>query len=567
MMDVPPTAHSDRDLTTDAPGRVWSVDVWVWVCTSASLLLMYLYPGFAPGVGPDSYQYLSVAQNALDGRFAYTSLVHFDAERSFGVIPAPMVTFPPGYPLALALVSLGGASLSTAGLLMSFVSTVACVPLLAWLCAELSISRPLRNIAIAGFVFNATVIKLGTNVASDAFFTFLALLGVALLVSARRQTVQRSAWRWVAAGVAFGMAYVVRYAGMFFVIGLALLVLLHWYLSERGLAKRFALAFAVAGAATLMGIARNITLVGNWRGGNEKLVNNPLSSVLVETARGANRLILGPGAGIAGATFIPRAALVLLFIVGISWVVRNQLRRRVVANDACARVGARGLWMDLLLLAVAYASCLFYAGLKSVIDYGDARYFAPLLPLLMVLLGVALQPALKASPPGSAARKVSLTALTAGLCLYAFLNLLVVTGKPRADWLSTAKVLDSISGNGKSARTVIQELVGANGVVVANNGQTIGYLLARPTVSLVGPFFSSVEWNEKAILLAARQFRAKAIVISVPDSDQWGNDDIVPSRFVKGLAQGEGPSWMRLVYRGENMMIYAPFPEDGTLTQ
>ena len=88
---------------------------------------------------------------------------------------------------------------------------------------------------------------------SDALFSFLALLGVALLVSARRHGEQRSAWRWLAAGTAFGMAYFVRYAGMFFVAGLAMLALWHWFSSNRELAKRFALAFAVAGFATLIG--------------------------------------------------------------------------------------------------------------------------------------------------------------------------------------------------------------------------------------------------------------------------------------------------------------------------
>jgi hypothetical protein len=224
--------------------------------------------------------------------------------------------------------------------------------------------------------------------------------------------------------------------------------------------------------------------------------------------------------------------------------------------------------MDLLVLTVAYVGCLFYAGLKSVIAYGDARYFAPLLPLFLLLLTLALQPAMKATPQGSATRKFSVTALATGVCLYAFLNLLVLTGPERAGWLSVAKVLDSTSGDGKSARAAVQELVGPNGVVIANNGQTIGHLLARPTVSLVGPHFSSLEWNEKTILDTVRQFNAKAIVIYVPVSGQWDDTDYVPSPFVRRLAQGgDAPSWMRLAYRGDNVIVYAPHPEDQKTAQ
>ncbi len=225
------------------------------------------------------------------------------------------------------------------------------------------------------------------------------------------------------------------------------------------------------------------------------------------------------------------------------------------------------MWVDLLTLAVAYAGCLFYAGLKSVIDYGDARYFAPLLPLLMVLLGLVLQPALQATPQGSASRKTSVTLLAAGTCLYACLNLLVLMGTQRTDWRSVASALDSTSGDGKSARAVIQELAGAGGVVVANNGQTIGHLLARPTVSLVGPFFSKVEWNETAILDTVRQFNARAIVIYVPASDQRDNSDIVLLLFVRGLTQSDAPSWMRLAYRSDNVIVYAPRPEERKATQ
>ena len=290
---------------------VWrfDIDVWAWVLVLAALLATYINSDLLRTLGQDSFQYLSVARNVLEGRFGYTSLLHFDAERSFGVVPAPMVTFPPGYPLAMALVSLAGPSLATAGLLISAISTFACVPLLAWISEELRLSRLLRNVVIAGFVGNATVIKMGSSVWSDAVFTFLVLLGVVFLTVAQRPTNKGTVSGWVAAGAAFGMAYAVRYAGLFFIVGLALVVIRHLLVSNRELGKRYAISVAVAGAFALMGITRNIALVGNWRGGNDKIVSNPLSSMLLETVRGANRLLLGPGSGTAGGTFVPRVAL------------------------------------------------------------------------------------------------------------------------------------------------------------------------------------------------------------------------------------------------------------------
>ena len=219
--------------------------------------------------------------------------------------------------------------------------------------------------------------------------------------------------------------------------------------------------------------------------------------------------------------------------------------------------------MDILLLAVAYAGCLFYAGLNSVIDYGGARYFVPLLPLLLLLLGLALQTMLTAVPQEGTARRILTLALAVSMSLYAFLNLQVFRAPERAGWLPIAALLDATTSDGKSARAVVQDLTGSNGVVMANNGQTIGHLLERPTVSLVGPHFSTLEWNERAILAAVRRFKAKAIVIYGPVTpEQWDNDDIVPSSFVRGLAQGNAPPWLQLVYRTGNLFVYVPHLED-----
>src|SRR5262245_3628126 len=91
------------------------LEMWAWACLCASLIAVSLQPDFVPHLSNDAFQYLSMSQNDLNGHFGYTSLVHYDPERSFGVIPAPMVHFPVGYPLAIALVSLIGIPLQNAG--------------------------------------------------------------------------------------------------------------------------------------------------------------------------------------------------------------------------------------------------------------------------------------------------------------------------------------------------------------------------------------------------------------------------------------------------------------------
>ena len=96
----------------DAP--VGRREIAVWCLAAVALLFGRLAISDGPSFVNDSYQYISVAGNFRDGRFAETSIVHFDTERSAGRIPAPLTTFPPGYPLAIA--ALPGLGAERAGL-------------------------------------------------------------------------------------------------------------------------------------------------------------------------------------------------------------------------------------------------------------------------------------------------------------------------------------------------------------------------------------------------------------------------------------------------------------------
>jgi hypothetical protein len=508
-----------------------------------------LYPGFVPNLSDDAFQYLSVAQNALAGHFGYTSLIHWDAERSSGVMPAPMVHFPLGYPLAIALVSLVGVPLQSAALLVSAMSTVACVPLLAWIATQLGLTRLLRNVVVAGFVFNAVIIDFGASALSEALFTFVVLLGVALLVAARLHADTSRGWRWAAAGLALGAAYWVRYAGLFFVLGLAVLVIRHLVASNRLQAKGYAVAVTVAGAAVLAGMARNILLVGNWQGTIEKIASNPLGSLLVETVRAGKILVLGPSSDTPGWTSIPRALFIAFFFAGMAWLTWRHLRHG--AAQAHPRPALKGIGVDLLILMLTYSGCMFYAGLTSVISY-RARMFVPLTPLLLLLVGLALRTMLTTPAQRSISRRLALLALGASFCCYVVVNFVLVV-RPPSDYApsSVATLMDSTSIDGKTAHAAVLELVGPARVVVANNGQAIGYVLERPTVSLVEPHYSAVEWNEKAIHDVVYQYNAAAIVI-------YANNDFMPSPFVRQLAQGEAPSWMKLVYRSSEFLVYEP---------
>lgn len=531
--------------------RVSAIDIAIWFCIALALMAWRLYGAGVPqSLGQDSFQYLSVARNAIDGLLGYTSLVHFDAERSFGVVPAPMVTFPPGYPLAIAGLGVMGLPLAVAGLLLSMLSILVCVALLAAASNRLGLSRGIGNALVLAFVVNASVLMAGTKVASDAPFVALTLLGVWLLVVAGRER-----WvHWVLAGLAFGVAYTMRYAGMFFVVALMLIVARYAMVGDWRRARRYGVTTLIALAFVLGGVARNLVLVGNWRGGNEKVVANPLSSVLLETVRGLNRLLLGPGSGVSGGTAASRGVLVLLVLGWAVWMVWSRRRSRSLVAQGAGN--AMPFAVDLLVLAVTYSACLFYAGWKSVIDYGDPRYIVPILPLLLLTAAIFVNHTRQVE---SGRRRALWMLQFAALVLYGYLNLLILRQPGAAAWLPVAAALDAPLADGGTIRSRVDRLAGDDGVIIANHGQVVGHLLSRRTVSLVGTHFSTTEWNEVAVRHVVRQFAVKAVVVYFPGGAS-GDDDLLPSAFVRGLARGDAPQWLRLRASSASFRVYEPLP-------
>ena len=69
------------------------IDVWVWTCIAALLLLIRVAPGLAPDIYNDSFQYLSVAGNTLEAsRAKRPSSISTSSARSG---PFPHLRSPP----------------------------------------------------------------------------------------------------------------------------------------------------------------------------------------------------------------------------------------------------------------------------------------------------------------------------------------------------------------------------------------------------------------------------------------------------------------------------------------
>ena len=528
---------------------------WAWWTLAAAALLAFRVAanGGVPSIAHDSFQYLAVAGEAMDGRIGQTSLVHFDAERSFDTVPAPMVTFPSGYPLLVALLGATGLSLGYAALAVNLACALACVPLLWWMTGKMAQPVGVRHAVLALGVTNGSLMLFASTASTEMLFTALLLCGAAMLL--RAHTSDGPAYgAWLGAGLAFGAAYHVRYAGIFLVLALGVVAARHLIAGRRAPFTGYVLTGATASAAVLAGIARNVMLVGNWRGGNEKEVSNALGDVVVQTGRAINGIVLGPPSGPADGSLVPRALFALALVTVAALGVLKIWRRRHHGRDPAIPFSARWFTIDLLLLVAVYCAFMFYAGLTTVISYGT-RMFVPLVPPLALLAGAGVSVLLGDGVAPTGRLRAALVAALAG---YALFNLASLRA-PGVDRATTVLgQLSATTESGGTLREEIEQLAPHGRVIVANNGQALGYLLGRSTISLVGPHYSQAVWTDQMVREVVENYDAAVVIVTAPNPLQPPDSDLIPSPFIAALARGAAPPWLRLASRAGPVSVYTP---------
>lgn len=146
----------------------------------------------------------------------------------------------------------------------------------------------------------------------------------------------------------------------------------------------------------------------------------------------------------------------------------------------------------LAIVAATYVACFTFAATRTMISFGP-RFVYPIFPVVLVLSGMAITGIEHRVPSISSQwRWRSLWSGVAVIFAVLHLSLFFRASEPGIHD-AVAERLDQPFAVGATARQVIMSLAGSDGVVMANVGQATGFILQRPTVSLVSPEFSSIE--------------------------------------------------------------------------
>lgn len=521
---------------------------WIGAVFALLLLLFVIFKlsvNEGPWLGNDSFQYISVAAYFNQGEFAKTGVVYFDTERSHGFLPAPLTTFPFGYPLAIATVSHLGISHESAAVLISLLSLIALTFAFNWALSLLKISLPVCIFINILWVMNEGLIFYSASVGTEGLFTCLSFLAIVLLIkqmtSQERDT--SSFGLLATAYLLIGVSYYIRYAGLILFAGVYSFQMIRFFLNRSQVNRDALVAGIFCVGLIAIGFIRNFLLVGDWRGGNNKGVDHSLIEMISQFIRAIYQLFFGFSypAGFGRFEMMIGGATVLLIILLFS--SRSTLAKN--SNDF-----PLDIFCFLCFYIFVYCASLIYLGMTGPISFG-VRLFIPFLPVLLLVLALILNTLIRKEQT----LRVSLMGVAAMLLFsmgYAGIHArnLLVPGKIGNDAVVTDSLSATLIGE-ESSLIWIKKNIPKTAVLMANEGQALHYVLKNPVVALADSEYSVVSWNEETLKQYANQFNGEFCFL-------FKNNDPVfkESPFLSGLLAGKAPHWLSLIAHSKGMALY-----------
>jgi len=538
--------------------RPWLEPV-AWCLLALGAALAQIPSGGAPHIYLDSCQYLSAAGHLRSTHRMETSLVHFDTERSHGTIPAPLTWFPPGYPAAIALVSLAGGGIERAALGISMAAFALVAGLLWSLMRALDAPGWAARAAVLCWLANSNARTYSVAAMSESLFTLAGLASILFLVAlaSKSDGVGTGVCRIGAMALA-GLSYWVRYAGILWVAACLTIVWADFRRRKKG--ERFGGTAVAATGVAVVSIAplaiRNTMLVGDWRGGN----NTPFSISPVRLAingiRAFIHTVLGNG---TARQLVPAAAIAFVGIVGICVVA---LMRPPKSPSAVleARRPTEGWWV-LLAASSIYLGGIAAIAFRSVISY-DSRMYLPVLPQLIALCVTGVDLAIRRVPQNGWLRSAG-----PGIAVCLLLGYCVANGlsgvRRRADGLQeTQRALMEADATGLSVERRLGRELEPGEAIAATNGQMAGYILRRRTLSLVGLPYGRMPWNEHTLRTEMSRFGTRYLLVF---RDAALDPVVQQSQLLAALGDGRATPWLRLVSSTRDLCLYRAVatPETG----
>jgi hypothetical protein len=352
-----------------------------------------LFAGFATAVvlvtwsrttqiSNDGVQYVEAARRLLAGDGYSTGILYFDEQYQSGKLPAPQTVWPPGTSLGIAGLAALGMEPESAGRLLARLAFIMLPPLVFLIGLRLTASAGLAALCAAWQLGMTEYWMYLASPNSDLPFMAAALGSWVMIPRADHEE-----GRWLWTSLLAGVATVFRYAGVFLVLAMGVLMLAdvmgRWRRTGKLALRPFLLV--APGCLLVAGLLiRNRLVAGDLRGGNTRAVTQPVTDLLIETVRSlldvtaaVTRVHLG-GGGLASVG----AGLGLLGLAALGVVAARGLWR--APRDFEVRRPAYRYASGLGVVAGIYLSAMIWTASGTMLTYGS-RYLLPIVPILVCL--------------------------------------------------------------------------------------------------------------------------------------------------------------------------------------
>jgi hypothetical protein len=350
------------------------------------------------GISNDGVQYVEGARQLLAGHGYATSILYFDEHYRPGTLPALQTVWPAGTSIAIAAVSALGIEPEVAGRLVARLAYLFIPPLVFLIGVRLTGSLAAGTLCALWQLGMAEFWMYLGAPNSDLPFIAASLGAIALLPDQ-----EGTARSWLPTSVLAGTATLFRYAGVFFLLGIGLVLAIDAWRAWRS-ARRVPLRpflFAAPGFVIVAAILlRNRLIAGDLRGGNTRPFHQPLDALLVETGRSLADTLAGVARSyLAGGAF--RALACLAGALGLAVLCLGAGRSALKFARAFSLDDSKHRYTAALgLMVVLYTVAILWTTSRTMLTYG-ARYLLPVVPLIVCLL-VALALGPRTRPAGAA---------------------------------------------------------------------------------------------------------------------------------------------------------------------
>jgi hypothetical protein len=541
---------------------------WKWAglfAGVAALWFSYARDG-APYITNDGYQYLDAAANLAAGECLCTQVALFDEQIAFGRFPIPFTHFAPGYPILIAGLSRAGLKPESAGYLVSAAGFLAAI----WLVQDVAVALGASACVAAAFsliwITHATALLYGSAVETESLFTALLLALAALVV---RDVRAQGAKRFLPIGIGLvaGLAYWIRYPGLFLVGSAGLYLITRAWRVPRE--RRGAIAGLLTAASLIAAVQiRNSVYTGSWRGGFKSGSGQTLREVAIGTVRAFAHLVTGDRLPVrfgAGLALLVLCAALALFLGIRAWTRRD-----------AAGMG----WA--LFIGIVYVGGVMVAALTTIAA-DLPRYYFPVYPLFLACAAAfcstfdkALPPVFRSWYPPPA--EIGFRAPTGRERILQFLRKCPKGGKslvvvllvfsvvavearnlfvpsPAPDWIVTKAILAEEVQPGVPLDEWLRQRLGRDGTMAAVEGQAVHYILQSPIVAVIPAGATSRRGDGPAFQSLMRQFHAQYLLLfpglppdRIPEQSSYA--------FLRQVALGDAPKWLEPAARTRDAAVY-----------